>query len=155
MVTTLLEFVSAHRIEAGVCAALILILVLKPLVWWLFSFDSRIAALLHQKKSSEVRLGKITESLAPLLDDFPVDIHKPGTSTVFLGQPIDFIHFDPDEGVTFIEVKSGGARLNDAQRRIKELIESGAVAWTTYRVDGEPKPAAESPGPSIRRRRLG
>jgi hypothetical protein len=132
-----LDFLAAHRTAALIVAGLVILICLKPLLWWLFSFDGRVAEILHRTKSSEVRLGKIAESLAPVLDDFPVDAKKPGTTTVFLGQPIDFIHFDPDTGVTFIEVKSGDAKLTTSQRRLKELIESGHVSWCTYRIDGK------------------
>lgn len=130
------DFLSTHRTAVLIVAGLIVLICLKPIVWWLFSFDGRVAAILHRTKSSEVRLGKIAESLAPVLDDFPVDVKKTGTTTVFLGQPIDFIHFDPDTGVTFIEVKSGDAKLTTNQRRFKDLIESGRVSWSTYRIDG-------------------
>lgn len=102
----------------------------------IFGFDSRMDDLLSQKKSSEVRLGKIAEVLSPVLDDFPVDVHKPGTSTVFLGQPVDFVHFDPEEGVTFIEVKSGNSRLKANQKAIKEHVQNGNVRWEDFRVKG-------------------
>jgi predicted Holliday junction resolvase-like endonuclease len=108
---------------------IVLFPVLKLLLWKLFSFDKKIEKILEQKKSSEVRLGKISETLAPFLDDFPVDPQKIGTSTVFLGQPIDYIHFDPDEGIYFIEVKSGNAKLNQNQKKIKELVKEGKIYW--------------------------
>jgi len=153
MTQELFDFLVSHRVEALTVGALFLLFFLKPLLWRLFSFDSRIASILSQKKSSEVRLGKITESIAPLLESFPVDVKKPGTTTLFLGQPIDFIHFDPQEGVTFIEVKSGGAKLKDSQRRLKELIESGAVRWETLRVDGEAEDVEPEIPLRLRRRR--
>jgi predicted Holliday junction resolvase-like endonuclease len=108
--------------------------ILKALLWWIFSFEPRIQKILSQKKSSEVRLGRITEQLSPLHEDFPVDIKKPGTQTVFIGQPVDFIHFDSEEGVTFIEVKSGGAKLTPFQKQLKALIEQGKVRWESFRV---------------------
>lgn len=119
----------------GIVLSFFLILFLiKPILWWLFSFDAKVAGLLHQKKSSEVKLGKIAESLAPILDDFPVDVHKLGTSTVYLGQPVDFIHFDPEDGIFFIEVKSGDSKLNSTQKKLKALIEEGRVEWIDFRV---------------------
>ncbi len=113
---------------------------LKALLWRLFRFDSRLRTILSQTKSSEVRTGKLVETIAPLLEDFPVDIQKSGTSTVFLGQPIDFVHFDPDEGVTFIEVKSNDAALTSTQRRIRTCIEEGKVRWCEYRLRAESSP---------------
>ena len=49
--------------------------------------------LLGQKKSSEVRLGQISENLAPFLDDFKYNPKR----AHFLGQPIDYIIFEDDE----------------------------------------------------------
>ena len=124
--------------------ALLLLVILFPLVralaWRIFAFDERLAGILSRKKSAEVRYGRVAETLAPFLDEFPVDVTKPGTSTVFIGQPVDFIHFDPTEGVTFIEVKSGNARLSTVQRQLQELIEDGAVRWESVQIRerGEP-----------------
>lgn len=119
---------------SGAALLLLIVLTAKRWIWFLFRFDDNVAQILHEKKSSEVRVGKVVESIAPFLDDFPVDVRKPGTSTNFLGQPIDFIHFDPEEGVSFIEVKSGNAALSPTQRKIKRLIEEGKVRWIEYRV---------------------
>lgn len=112
---------------------------IKTLVWKVFSMDKRVQKVLSERKSSEVRLGNISETIAPLLYDFPVDIEKAGTSTVFLGKPVDYIHFDPDEGITFIEVKSGGAKLSKVQREMRQAIEEGRVYWEEYRVTARKK----------------
>ena len=77
----------------------------------------------------------MAESLAPLAADFPVDVDKPDTSMVFLGQPIDYIHFDPEDGITFIEVKTGRSGLSARQRRLRDLVEDGQVSWHTHRVE--------------------
>ena len=110
---------------------------LPKFVWWLFSFDQKVQDILHQKKSSEVRVGQLIETVAPFLEDFPVDVQKEGTSTIFIGQPVDFIHFDPDEGVTFIEVKSGNSKLSDSQKQIKALVEAQEVFWEEFRIKGD------------------
>jgi predicted Holliday junction resolvase-like endonuclease len=110
-------------------AAVVLALLLATLI----AARGRLRAARFQRKSSEVRTGQLVETLAPLLADFPVDPTRPDTATVFLGQPVDYLHFDPDTGVTFIEVKSGDSRLSDRQRRMRELVEAGAVYWATYR----------------------
>ena len=82
-----------------------------------------------QKKSSEVRLGHIAETLAPFLDQFDFD---PENCT-FLGKPIDYISFDDDE-ITFIEVKSGNSQLNSKQRHIRDQIKAGLVSWKEIRI---------------------
>ncbi len=85
--------------------------------------------ILSQKKSSEVRLGNIAETLAPFLDQFDFD---PETCT-FLGKPIDYISFG-EEGITIIEVKSGKSQLNSKQRQIRDQIKDGLVSWKEIRI---------------------
>jgi predicted Holliday junction resolvase-like endonuclease len=83
-----------------------------------------------QKKSSEVRLGHIAETLAPFLDQFEFD---PETC-VFLGKPIDYISFADDE-ITFIEVKSGKSQLNSRQRYIRDQVKGKLVNWKEIRIE--------------------
>lgn len=84
---------------------------------------------LSQKKSSEVRLGNIAETLAPFLDQFDFD---PETCT-FLGKPIDYISFGKEE-ITIIEIKSGNSQLNQNQRRIRDQIKDNKVSWKEIRI---------------------
>ena len=85
-----------------------------------------------QKKSSEVRTGKIAEQISPFLDDYPMD---PSTAR-FIGDPIDFVHFDEDK-VTFVEVKSGKSQLSKKQRNIRDKIKEGKVDFIVYRISGD------------------
>lgn len=84
---------------------------------------------LHYRKSSEVRLGKIGENLAPFLRDWP---WSPATFR-FLGNPVDGIQFN-DDGIIFIEVKTGGSRLSKSQKKCKQLIKEGKVSFATFRI---------------------
>ena len=87
--------------------------------------------LLSQKKSSEVMIGLITEKLAPFLDDFN---HNP-EDLQFMGNPIDYVHFNRETGdVTFIEVKSGNSKLSKVQRLIRNAVNEGRVAFNEFRV---------------------
>ena len=88
--------------------------------------------LLSQKKSSEVRTGKIAEQISPFLADYPLE---PRTAR-FIGDPIDFVHFDEDK-VTFVEVKSGKSQLSTKQRRIRDMIKAGKVDFVIYRIRGD------------------
>ncbi len=97
--------------------------------------EANYAKLLGQKKSSEVRTGKITEQIAPFLADYP---RNPRTAR-FIGDPIDFIHFDEDK-VTFVEVKSGKSQLSKKQRGIRDMIKAGKVEFVIYRVEGNTLP---------------
>ncbi len=82
-----------------------------------------------QKKSSEVRLGGIAETLAPFLDQFEFD---PENCT-FLGKPIDYISFGKDT-ITLIEVKSGNSQLNSKQRTIRDQVKNNQVSWKEIRI---------------------
>lgn len=89
-------------------------------------------ALLSQKKSSETRLGQISEHLVPFLQNCkhdPKDMH-------FLGNPIDYLVFDFDEGkITFLEVKSGNSKPSKRQKIIKNIIKSGRVCYEEIRIN--------------------
>ena len=92
--------------------------------------DAAFAKLLGQKKSSEVRLGQISENLAPFLKNFKYDPKR----AHFLGMPIDYIVFEEDR-VVFLEVKSGEAQLSSVQKNIKQLIKDKKVEWDEMRIN--------------------
>lgn len=94
------------------------------------SLRNNYSKLLSQKKSSEVRLGQISENLAPFLKDFKYDPRK----THFLGNPIDYVIFEEDK-VVFLEIKSGEAKLSQSQKRIKEMVKNGSVEWDEMRIN--------------------
>ena len=86
-------------------------------------------------KSRAVLTGQFSEQLAPFLPDFEF---KP-TECRFIGKPVDFLVFrgldnrEIDE-VVFVEVKSGGARLSNVERRLKEAVIDKRVRCEEYRV---------------------
>jgi len=123
-----------QRLVAGGWVSLVLLLVVGALVAALIRIRRKLVFLRTQVHGTRVRGGHLAEVLAPLIEDFPVEVGRPGTATVFLGQPVDYVHFDPDDGVTFIEVKSGDASLSSRQRAFRQLVEAGKVRWETYRV---------------------
>lgn len=85
--------------------------------------------IVSQKKSSEVRLGNIAETLAPFLDQFNFNPEH----CIFLGRPIDYISFGSKE-ITFIEIKSGKSQLNSKQRSIRDQVHNKQVAWKEIRI---------------------
>lgn len=89
-------------------------------------------SLLSQKKSSETRLGQISEHLVPFLAGCT---HDP-KSLHFLGNPIDYIAFNFDDGaITFLEVKSGNSKASKRQKTIKNIIKSGRVFYEEIRIN--------------------
>jgi predicted Holliday junction resolvase-like endonuclease len=94
--------------------------------------DEKINKVNYQRKSSEVRLGKIGENLAPFTEHWPWDANN----FRFLGSPIDGVQFTDDE-VIFVEIKTGNSRLSKGQKGIKELVDAGKVKFVSFRVGTE------------------
>lgn len=88
--------------------------------------------IVSQKKSSEVRLGRIGENMAPFFNEWP---YEP-TNFRFLGNPVDGVSFNDDE-IVFVEIKTGKARLTNSQKKAKQLIKEGKVKFVTFRVGEE------------------
>ena len=88
--------------------------------------------ILSQKKSSETRLGQISEHLIPFLEECPYD----PKNMHFMGNPIDYLIFDFDEGsITFLEVKSGNSKPSKRQKMIKNMIKDGHVYYNEIRIN--------------------
>ena len=87
------------------------------------------------QRSRSVLSGMFAEQLAPYLPNFPFS----PTESKFIGAPIDFLVFkgmdaQSIEEVIFVEVKSGSARLNHNEHKLKDAIENKRVRWQEYRV---------------------
>lgn len=90
--------------------------------------------IVSKKKSSETRLGMISEHLIPMLASFPYDPQD----AHFLGQPVDYIIYNLDQGeIVFLEVKSGNSKLSKRQKIVKNIIEQGRVRWEELRINEE------------------
>lgn len=89
-------------------------------------------SLLSQKKSSETRLGQISEHLIPFLDKCnhdPKNMH-------FLGNPIDYVVFDFDQAeITFLEIKSGNSKPSKRQKTVKNIIKTGRIKYEELRIN--------------------
>lgn len=87
---------------------------------------------LYHRKSSEVRLGKIGENLAPFVRDWPWDPNR----FRFLGNPVDGVQFNNDE-IIFVEIKTGKARLSRSQKNLRDLVKTGKVSFVTFKITEE------------------
>lgn len=84
-------------------------------------------------------VGQALEALVPRLQDrlHPRDWRR-------LGDPIDFVVFEGlsatgrVQGVHFVEVKTGRARLGDTQRMVREAVQGGKVRLEVCGREGEP-----------------
>ena len=71
-------------------------------------------------------LGQRTGKLNELLATFELTKYD---RLFHLGEPIDFVGVKYDEGVDFIEVKTGKARLTEDEKKLKELIDAKMVNY--------------------------
>ena len=87
-----------------------------------------------QITSKTVNIGKNLEKILPTLKDFTWDL----CDCRFIGDPLDLITFNGlavnrVHSISFIEVKSGAARLNSHQKMIKEAIEDKKVSYREFK----------------------
>jgi predicted Holliday junction resolvase-like endonuclease len=87
-----------------------------------------------ERTAHAVNLGKIVEKIVPSFSSFS---YQPSDCRA-LFEPIDYLVFS---GLTksskvdvlhFVDIKSGGARLNQNQKRIKEAVEAGKISYCIY-----------------------
>ncbi|MDP7470689.1 MAG: Holliday junction resolvase-like protein [Dehalococcoidia bacterium] len=52
----------------------------------------------------------------------------------YLGEPVDFVGIKYDEGIDFIEVKSGRSRLTPDEQRLQNLVEDRRVNYVVLSV---------------------
>ena len=77
-------------------------------------------------------LGKRTGKLNELMATFELTKYD---RLFYLGDPIDFVGIKYDEGVDFIEVKTGRFRLSADEMKLRELIEAGRVNYVPLTVE--------------------
>jgi predicted Holliday junction resolvase-like endonuclease len=80
-----------------------------------------------------VNIGKGLEKILPMMEDFKWSL----PDCRFLGDPIDLLTFNglsenKIDSISFIEVKSGKARLNKHQKLVKEAVEDQRVRYRVF-----------------------
>jgi predicted Holliday junction resolvase-like endonuclease len=83
-----------------------------------------------QVTTKAVNIGKNLEKILPTMADFKWVV----PDSRFLGDPIDLITFNGlsqnnVDSISFIEVKSGNAKLNNHQKSIRNAIEDHKVSY--------------------------
>jgi predicted Holliday junction resolvase-like endonuclease len=126
--------VMAAGIAIGLVVAFLYVAAAKPR----YTTETRRDAV---SQSRAVTRGQIYEQFAtyfPGFDFNPKDAQ-------FLGKPVDFVVFDGlDDGkvrrIVFIEVKTGGAKLNARERCVRDAVRAGAVEWRELRLGAAADP---------------
>jgi len=83
--------------------------------------------------TKSVNIGKTLEKILPIMEDFKWQL----PDCRFLGDPIDLLTFNGlsvnnIDSISFIEVKSGKARLNKNQKLVKEAVEDNRVKYRVF-----------------------
>jgi len=83
-----------------------------------------------EKKAIEVGIGKIIEKVLPAYTNFKM----PLADCRFLAEPIDMIVFEGASEqkinhITFMDIKTGNAKLNTHQRQIRDAVKDHQVKW--------------------------
>jgi len=83
--------------------------------------------------TTTVNIGKILEKVLPTMDDFRWAL----PDCRFLGDPIDLVTFNgccqnKIKSISFIEVKSGKARLNKNQRLVRDAVQDKNVLYEVF-----------------------
>ena len=81
-----------------------------------------------------VNIGKNLEKILPTLKDFTWEL----SDCRFIGDPLDMITFNglssnKIDSISFIEVKSGAARLNSHQKMIRDAINDKKVSYKEFK----------------------
>ena len=93
------------------------------------------AAIKSETTTKAVNVGFMSERLAPVLKDFKFE----HTDCRSIFDPIDYIIFEglskkcEVNNIIFAEIKTGGARLNEHQKQIKEAVEKKKVEFDVYK----------------------
>lgn len=99
--------------------------------------DERVKKMQSKVRSEQVRMGHLLEKLSPILGTFPVDPRS--NDIIPCSGPVDYVGFITDKGndngVYFIEVKTGSADLSQKQKIIKSLVEEKRVYFLVHRPD--------------------
>jgi predicted Holliday junction resolvase-like endonuclease len=81
-----------------------------------------------------VNVGKMLEKALPTMKNFKWEL----PDCRFLSDPIDLVVFNgltknKIESISFIEIKSGGARLNAHQKAVRDAVEDNQVFFKVFK----------------------
>jgi predicted Holliday junction resolvase-like endonuclease len=87
-----------------------------------------------QNTTKSVNLGKRLETVLPTLKDYKWEL----PDSRFLNDPIDLITFNglaigKVSSISFVEIKSGQAKLNNHQKSVRDAIADKKVSYKEYK----------------------
>lgn len=94
-----------------------------------------------KKRSGRTRVGTTVEQMVPFVREMPFD---PSDMRILSGGPVDYVVFDglcdgDLRELVFLDVKTGKAKKNDAQKQVQRCADLGRVRFALFEVteDGE------------------
>jgi hypothetical protein len=91
-----------------------------------------------RKRSGRTRVGTTVEQMVPFVKEMP---YEPSDMRILSGGPVDYVVFDGlCEGkvreLVFLDVKTGKARTNEAQKQVQACADLGRVRFAVFEIDG-------------------
>ena len=89
-----------------------------------------------RKRSGRTRVGTTVEQMVPFVREMPFD---PSDMRILSGGPVDYVVFDGlCDGnlreLVFLDVKTGKAKKNDAQKQVQRCADLGRVRFALFEV---------------------
>ena len=90
-----------------------------------------------KKRSGRTRVGTTVEQMVPFVTEMPYD---PSDMRILSGGPVDYVVFDglcdgEVRELVFLDVKTGKARTNLAQKQVQRCAHLGRVRFALFEVD--------------------
>lgn len=103
--------------------------------------EAHLAVKEFKKRSGRTRVGTTVEQMVPFVKELPFD---PSDMRILSGGPVDYVVFDglcdgELKELVFLDVKTGKARMNDAQKQVQRCADLGRVRFALFEVteDGQ------------------
>ena len=89
-----------------------------------------------KKRSGRTRVGTTVEQMVPFVREMPFD---PSDMRILSGGPVDYVVFDglcdgDVRELVFLDVKTGKAKTNDAQKQVQRCADLGRVRFALFEV---------------------
>lgn len=100
-----------------------------------------------KKRSARTRVGTTVEQMVPFVRELPYD---PSDMRILSGGPVDYIVFDglcdgELRDLVFLDIKTGNATLNKAQKQVRRCADEGRVGFATLTISAEGEVAHKGP----------
>lgn len=98
--------------------------------------EAHLAVKEFKKRSGRTRVGTTVEQMVPFVKELPFD---PSDMRILSGGPVDYVVFDglcdgELRELVFLDVKTGKAKKNEAQKQVQRCADLGRVRFALFEV---------------------